>query len=344
MPGLRVATLPLVLAAVSFLQFGEARSATGERRVYVTNEMSGDLSIVDGNSFKVVQTLALGKRPRGLKLSADGKRLYVALSGSPVAAPGVDESTLPPADKEADGIGVVDLEQRRIMRVIKGVSDPEQVALSADEKRMYVASEDTGTAVVIDVPTGKTLATITVGGEPEGVEVSPDGKLVYVTSEEDHQIAVIDTRTNKLVKRIEVGQRPRVVVFSADGARAYVTGELDASLMAIDVAKGEVVRRTTIPGENVRPMGVVVTSDGKTLYVATGRGGKVARVDAQTLRVTGEVAVGPRPWNVALTSDGKFLFTANGPSNDVSVVDTEKLQVIRRIPVGNRPWGVIVPH
>ena len=63
------------------------------------------------------------------------------------------------------------------------------------------------------------------------------------------------------------------MVFSAEGARAYVTGELDASLMTIDVAKGEVVRRTTIPGENVRPMGVVVTPDGKTLYVATGRGG-----------------------------------------------------------------------
>ena len=171
MPSFKTSTLPLILAAVTLLHFGEAiprrmgGASTSPRRCPVTSASSME-------QFQGRADARARQASRGLKLSADGKRLYVALSGSPIAAPGVDESTLPPADKEADGIGVVDLEQRRIMRVIKGVSDPEQVALSADEKRMYVASEDTGTAVVIDVPTGKTLATITVGGEPEGVEVS----------------------------------------------------------------------------------------------------------------------------------------------------------------------------
>ena len=41
--------------------------------------------------------IAVGKRPRGIKLSRDGTRLFVALSGSPMRRPGVDESKLPPA-------------------------------------------------------------------------------------------------------------------------------------------------------------------------------------------------------------------------------------------------------
>src|ERR1700681_4241190 len=73
--------------------------------VYVTNEASGDMTVIDATAQSAVRTISLGKRPRGLKVSPDHTRLYVALSGSPIAGPGVYEKTLPPADKSADGIG-----------------------------------------------------------------------------------------------------------------------------------------------------------------------------------------------------------------------------------------------
>src|SRR6476646_6993324 len=93
------------MAASSTLQ---SVSGIAAHCVYVTNETSGDLTVIDGATLETVATIALGKRPRGLRLSPDSRLLYVALSGSPLAPPGVDESTLPPPDKTADGIGVVD--------------------------------------------------------------------------------------------------------------------------------------------------------------------------------------------------------------------------------------------
>ena len=62
--------------------------------------------------------IPVGKRPRGIKLSRDGKTLYVALSGSPRGGPGVDESKLPPADRAADGVGVVDVASRKLVRTL----------------------------------------------------------------------------------------------------------------------------------------------------------------------------------------------------------------------------------
>ena len=79
--------------------------------VYVTNEGSGDLTVIDPAKPEAVATIPLGKRPRGVH--DFGGQIFVALSGSPSAPPGVDESTLPPPDKSADGIGVVDLAQGR---------------------------------------------------------------------------------------------------------------------------------------------------------------------------------------------------------------------------------------
>src|ERR1700756_1231132 len=140
-------------------------------RIYVTNEISGDLSVIDSTTMEVVSTIALGKRPRGIHASPDGKTIYVALSGSPPAGPGVDESTLPPPDKSADGIGVFDVAQNKLARVIKGGSDPENFDVSLDGKTLFVSNEDASGVSFVDVEAGQVTKTIKTGEEPEGVKV-----------------------------------------------------------------------------------------------------------------------------------------------------------------------------
>src|SRR5689334_13829872 len=106
-----------LLAACAGPPVGENKAADAKRpaasalppgtyRIYVTNENSGDLSVIDSATNEVIATVPLGKRPRGIHASPDGKAVYVALSGSPIGGPNVDESKLPPPDKKADGIGV----------------------------------------------------------------------------------------------------------------------------------------------------------------------------------------------------------------------------------------------
>ena len=91
--------------------------------------------------MEALTTVAIGKRARGMHASADGKLIFVALSGSPFAPPGVDESTLPPPDKSADGIGVFDIAQNKMLRKVPGGSDPEQFAVGKDGL-LYVSNED----------------------------------------------------------------------------------------------------------------------------------------------------------------------------------------------------------
>src|SRR5437870_127774 len=161
--------------------------------VYVTNEQDGDLTVIHGGTNEVVATIPLGKRPRGIKVSPDGTQLFVALSGSPIGGPNVDESKLPPPDKAADGIGIVDIATRKMVKMLHGGSDPESLSISADGTKVYASNEDAGGASIIEVATDKILKTIPVGAEPEGVMTSPDGKVVYVTSEADGQVTAIDT-------------------------------------------------------------------------------------------------------------------------------------------------------
>src|SRR5262245_5944610 len=142
--------------------------APGSYRIYVTNESSGDLSVIDSTTLEVTATLPLGKRPRGIHAGHDRETIYIALSGSPFAPPGVDESKLPPPDKSADGIGVFDVRRSKLLRVIEGGSDPEQFDLSKDGNLLYVSNEDASATSIVDIRSGKVSATVAVGGEPEG--------------------------------------------------------------------------------------------------------------------------------------------------------------------------------
>ena len=141
--------------------------------VYVTNEYSGDMTVIAGGTHEVVATIPLGKRPRGIKLSPDRTRLLVALSGSPPSPPGTDESTLPPPDRAADGIGVVDIAAGEVVGMVRAGTDPEQLAISADGARLYVANEDAGEATVVDIATGEVVAALPVGGGAGGGAYQP---------------------------------------------------------------------------------------------------------------------------------------------------------------------------
>ena len=248
------------------------------------------------------RTYPLGKRPRGIKASPDGTRLFVALSGSPPAPPGVDESTLPPPDRAADGVGVVDVETGEVVTVLRGGTDPEQVAVNPDGTRLYVANEDAATASVLDIETGEVLASLDVGGEPEGVSSSPDGRFVYVTSEEDNQVSVIDVATNTVIETFEVGPRPRASAFSPDSSRAFVTSENGGTVSIVDTSEHEVIATLDVPGDPSRPMGVVVSADGGVVYVSTGRGQTVVAMNAIRGGVIGSVTVGTRPWGYCAQS------------------------------------------
>jgi YVTN family beta-propeller protein len=327
----------VTLALASFSGFA---SANGCNEVIVSNEGSGDIAIVDPASSTVAARISVGKRPRGMALSPDRMQLYVALSGTPSGGPGVDELTLPPADKQADGIGVVDLTSRKLTRVIRGVSDPERVAVSRDGSKLFVASEDQGSLVMFDAASGKVLGSTSVGEEPEGVDLDKSGAQVFVAAEASAQVTVVDAKSAEPLARIEVGRRPRSTAFSPDGLHAYVANEASADISVIDTAAMRNVRTLKLPA-GMLPMRVVVPPKGSPIYVSTGRGKEILAVDTTSGEVSARAESGARPWDMAISPDGTELYAANGPSNDLSLFELPALRLRGSVKTGEKPWGVV---
>jgi PQQ-dependent catabolism-associated beta-propeller protein len=157
----------------------------------------------------------------------------------------------------------------------------------------------------------------------------------------------IDTATRQIVANILVDARPRFAQFKDDGSELWVSSEIGGTVSIIDPVKRAVQSKITftVPGmrqEAIQPVGIAITRDGRTGFVALGPANRIAVIDATTHQVQKFLLVGQRVWHMAFTPDEKYLLTTNGVSNDISVIDVAALKVIDTIQVGELPWGIAI--
>src|SRR5207237_10153641 len=132
---------PLVLLAV--LVLGHTR-AGAEMRVFVTNEKSDDVTVIDAATRTVVGTIRVSKRPRGVAVSPDGRRVYVANSNS-------------------DSVSVIDATKLVVLTTAPAGRDPEGLTLDKAGGRLYVVNENELAVTVLDAPSRSIIQKNAVG-------------------------------------------------------------------------------------------------------------------------------------------------------------------------------------
>ncbi len=310
--------------------------------VWISNEGSGDLTLLDASRDEVVARVPVGKRPRGLRLDREGRLLYAAVSGSPPPRPELSPGFQDAADRGADGIVVVDVGTRRVVAILPSGRDPGSFDLVPGGRFLVVSNEETASAGIVDLAAARLVASVPVGAEPEGVTASPDGRLVAVTSDGSSRVDFVDPAARRVVARVATCPRPRSVAFTPDGSVAFAACEEGSAIAVLDVAALRPGGEIPLP-EGARPMGLALDRAGRRLYVSNGRAGTVSVVDVASRQVVATSApFGQRPWGIALAPDGRRLYVADGPANEVAVLDAASLVVIRRVRVGDLPWGVTI--
>src|SRR5438876_258872 len=210
MRGLQFAA-PLLVAA---LVLGHAR-AGAEVRVFVTNEKSDNVTVIDAATRKVIQSIPVGKRPRGVAVSPDGRRVYVTNSNSDTLSV-IDARSLAVLSTVPAGLDPEGLTPNRagtalyfvIKSVPTGGSRPVDVAFTLDGSRAYVSHGQSGDVRVLDTVSLRVLAAIPVGPRTWWTALTPDGRFLWATVGRPNEVAVIDTQSNTVVARVPCGTLP----------------------------------------------------------------------------------------------------------------------------------------
>jgi YVTN family beta-propeller protein len=140
-----------------------------------------------------------------------------------------------------------------------------------------------------------------------------------------NSITVTNIPANTTAATISAGsvQLPSIIVNSPDGTRVYALYEgavgFPSTVVVIDTSSNTVVATISPVGE--APLGLAITPDGKTLYVAD-QIHAVLIVDTASNTVTGTIPVTGFPASLAITPDGTRLFVGLEGGNSVAIIDT----------------------
>ena len=318
---MKIKISPLVACLIGLLP-----AFTAADTVFVSNEKSNTISVLDSQTMQQTAEFNAGNRPRGITISPDGTRLYVCAS-------------------DDDTVRVFDTSSYKLLYSLPSGPDPELAKLHPSGNPLYVSNEDDNLVTVVDVKLRRIIAEIPVGVEPEGMGVSPDGRYIVNTSETTNMAHFINTESYEIEHNVLVDQRPRYAHFTSDGEKLYVSSEIGGTVSVIDpnAKDGPVIVKKisfAVPGivpEALQPVGVISTSDGRYVFVALGPSNRIAVIDAQSDKVIDYLLVGQRVWQLALNSAETLLVSTNGNSNDVSFIDIRTLKVLKSSQVGRQP-------
>ena len=110
--------------------------------------------------------------------------------------------------------------------------------------------------------------------------------------------------------------------------KAYVGLFKDNAVAVLDVGSNRVLRTIPIPPG---PHGLVVTRDGRKVYVSSDGASTVSVIDTATDQITKSIEVGPTPHGLALSPDGRQVLVAAFGTNRALLIDTATDRVIGEV-------------
>ncbi len=305
--------------------------------VFVENTNSGDISIIDAATLKVVGTIPVGLSPDDILASPAGDVLYVSRI---VRRP----------DGRPSGTGeliAIDPRTRQVSWRVEFRGAPNHLAVSPDGHRVYVSVVSGNYVDVFDPATHKLVDSVDVGTGPHDLDISRDGKTVYVGLIRGTDVTVFDAASKRVLRRIPFGANVRPIALSHDDSRLYVQLSHYYGVVVADPRTGKILRRVAMPmpgGAKVPDSlpvttnhGLRITANGRYLIANGSMTDLVGIYALPGLRLAATVPVGRDPNWVTLSPDGRRVFISNRGSDDVSVIDLATRKEIARVKVGKYP-------
>ncbi len=155
--------------------------------LYVATSGNSTMTVVDTATQEVVQTFAIGTKPRGLAVGGtNGEIAYVTNKG---------DGTL--------SVIQVPTGQLKTFPVGEGAH---AIRVSPDSETVYIALSKEDAVAVVDPVAEKVLSRIPVGKTPEQIDLSRDGRWLFASNNGESTVSIIDATSGQVVNTVPVGQ------------------------------------------------------------------------------------------------------------------------------------------
>ncbi|WP_020607317.1 bifunctional YncE family protein/alkaline phosphatase family protein [Spirosoma spitsbergense] len=297
--------------------------------------------------------------PNGWSLTPTGRSLDLDdLPLNLVVSPSKKYLAVTNNGQSTQSIMLIDAKTEKLVDSTKVAKAWLGLAFSDDETRLYASGGNDNKILVYKIESQKLVPDEPIVlGKPWPVKISPTGLCVddaknrlYVATKEDSSLYICDTKTRQVLRRINVGNKAYTCVLSPDKNELFVSIWGGAKVVLINTNTQAI---TAEIATNKNPNDLLLTRDGKYLFVANGNDNTVALIDVAKRQVVETLTsslfpnapVGTTPNGLALSDDENTLYIANADNNCLAVFDVARKghsQSSGFIPTGWYPTAVKV--
>jgi YVTN family beta-propeller protein len=251
-------------------------------------------------------------------------------------------------NKEESTLAFVDPTTGKVTgRVATGLG-PHEVEVSADGKYAFVSNYGSGEAP------GNTISIVDLtAGEGRKFDLAPlqrahgvavEGNKAWFTAEANKVVGRYDPASNKIDFLLGTGQNgTHMVLLSKDGSRLYTANIGSDSISIFERASGSANWNQTVIPVGKGPEGFDVTPDGRELWTAHSRDGKISVIDVNAKKVTGTIDIATKRSNrLKFTPDGKYVLVSDLEGGELVILDTAARKQVKRLALGKAPEGILV--
>ena len=168
----------------------------------VTNWCSYTLTVISIETQKTVKTIKIGRYPRGISVSKDSKKAYVAEMGG-------------------NRIHVINLEDFTVTFIPIG-SNPRAIVLSPDNSKLYVTMNLSGQVASWDLIANQAGKSIKTGKAARSLAISSDGTALFVVNFDSDTISKLRTSDMKVLQTLKACNEPIGITFDAPTNNTWV--------------------------------------------------------------------------------------------------------------------------
>ncbi|MFF8729576.1 beta-propeller fold lactonase family protein [Streptomyces sp. NPDC015171] len=294
-------------------------------RVYVPNTNSNTVTVIDPATYRVVETIPVGRQPQHVVPSWDLKTLWVNNDLGNTLTP-IDPRTGragPPVDVHdpynlyftPDGkyaVVMASMDRRLVfrdahtMKVVKSVPvtcyGVNHADFSIDGRYFIVSCEFSGEILKVDTARMEVLRQERLplrGAMPQDVKVSPDGKLFYIADMMADGVWILDGDKFTRPRFLATGKGAHGLYISRDSREMYISNRGEGTVSVFDFARDRLTKKWRLPGGGSPDMGGV-SADGKVLWLSGRYNAEVYAIDTRTGAQLARIKVGSGPHGLAV--------------------------------------------
>jgi len=325
-----VIDLPTSETAREHLAFAPALSIEDEnprptgKVVYVSNQGSSTVSVIDKDLKRVVYNVFVGTRPSALSADRRRNRLYIADSRDGVI---YEMDALSQHLNKATQIDFVD--------------EPVHIETIPAKDLLIVVNYGTDTIYLVDSFTLQTIEQIEVGDGPVDAAYSPVFDLAFVLNSVYGAVSVLDmdTRPTEVDTTLQVELGPRGLAIDDAMGWLYISngGSTDMSVIKIETLAIEKTITIGIGADDV-----VFDPFSRRVYVGMAESSEILCVDPHTGVVLYDVPLPSRPGKMLFDSDEKKLYVALPDQDALAVINPMSRKVEHWIGTGHEPSSIAI--